>query len=325
MSGPVIVLGWDALDIEVIEKYALSGQFGLHQKKIETYVNPVTGEPHTKELWPSLITGLHPDDHGLHAKTEDGGVEWGNPIINTASTVANGVVPQVVLSYIGRRLRERGAAMAMKQTDYYANNGISTVFDDRQSHAISIPNHQTEFDRKMGLDANRDDVWASLLVNRDGTEGYQPGKSTAGVYDILGRELGKRIGVTLNAINSGASLVWTWFGLLDTVGHMAPAMTAPIERDWYQIAAGVTETIKACAPNDATILSISDHGLQDGHHTHYATLCTDNPDASAAIDGIYDVVDWIDERDPQASAGRREIDTDAMDGVRSQLEDLGYV
>jgi len=321
----IIVLGWDALDVELIEEFGLSGRFGIHQRKLETYVNPATGEPHTKELWPSMITGLHPDEHGIHAVTKGGGVEWGDPLINTASNIANGLVPQSLLSLIGSKLRERGASMNIKRQSYYPQHDIHTVFSDKQAQPISIPNYQTAFDRKHELDANRDGVWAELLVNRDETEGYEPDLSISGVYDILGREMGKRLGHTLTAINSGYSLVWTWFGLIDTVGHMAPAIRCDIERDWYTAAANATETIQETAPGDATILVVSDHGLQNGSHTHYASLCTNNPEAADAIDSIYDITDWITKQDPTATTETSRVDSEAMDGVEEQLENLGYV
>jgi hypothetical protein len=156
MTGPVIVLGWDALDIEVLDELGLGDAFGGQHRRIETHVNPVIGEPHTRELWPTLITGRLPDGHGIHAATEGDGVAWDSPLLNRASAAAQGVVPQAVRTAIGRRLRERGAAVEAYGQEHYRAHGIETVFDAYDSRPISIPNHETERDRRLGLDANRD-------------------------------------------------------------------------------------------------------------------------------------------------------------------------
>jgi len=70
----VVILGWDALDAEVVEQYALAEQFG-RPSKIETYVNPTIDAPHTRELWPSMISGQHPDEHGIYAVSDETGIE----------------------------------------------------------------------------------------------------------------------------------------------------------------------------------------------------------------------------------------------------------
>ena len=72
MSGPVIVLGWDGLDVELLDRYGLGDAFGQHRTTAETYVNPVIDDPHTRELWPSMITGSHPAEHGAPAATAHG-------------------------------------------------------------------------------------------------------------------------------------------------------------------------------------------------------------------------------------------------------------
>lgn len=325
MTDQIIILGWDALDIELIENYGLGESFGEHRQKIDTYVNPVIDEPHTKELWPSMITGLHPNGHGIHAVTDTGGVEWENEYLNRLSTLSNGIVPQPVLDAIGKRLRERGAALDQKRRRYYSENELPTIFDRENTVGISIPNRETPYDRKHGLDALRDEVWAELLADRDGAEGLEPNIPIEGVYDVLGREIGQRIGHIYIAQAQGKSLIFVWFGCLDTVGHMAPAVEAPLERDWYHVAAGVTDMVRNNTDENTTVLSVSDHGLQNGDHTHYATLASDDPEPAEQIETVFDVAPYLQSlslKDMSATTG---IDGAAMDSVHDQLEDLGYV
>lgn len=319
----LIVLGWDALDIELVEQYGLEDSFGVEQTKIETYVNPIIDEPHTRELWPSMITGLHPDEHGVHAVSENDGVQWNNPLLNMASTLANGVVPQPVLDAIGRQLRENGAGLDQKQTSYYTENGVDTVFGPTD-RAISIPNYETSFDGEHGLDATRDTVWKDLLVDRDGTEGFDPDITTEGMYGILGEEVGKRLSHTITSMQQGHGLTWTWFGCLDTVGHMAPTVDADLERDFYHVAAKATETVRELSPEDATVVSVSDHGLQDGEHTHYATLCGPT-DACTSIDSVFDIAAWVGGENTTSNGERHSIGREQMQDTKEQLEKLGYV
>jgi len=324
MSGPIIVLGWDGLDLELAERFGVAGAFGAHAEPIETYVNPATDEPHTKELWPSMITGLHPDEHGIHAVTEGGGIEWDRPALNAASTLANGVVPKPALNYLGALLRERGAAVESYSRNHYREHDIETVFDDA-GQAISIPNYQTDHDRRLALDANRDGVWTELDVDRtgEGTD-FTPGVDMTAIHDILGIEVGRRVGLTVDAIAAGHPLVWTWFGCLDTVGHIAPAVDAPLERQYYQIAAAQTRAIRRLAPDDATVVAISDHGIQDGEHTHHATVASDDRAPVAAIDHVFQVADWMRQQDP-AGHGGTAVDADAVDRVNDRLAALGYI
>jgi hypothetical protein len=325
MTDQIVVLGWDALDAALVDEFGLSGQFGAHQKRIETIVNPAIEEPHTRELWPTLITGRTPDDHGIRAATDSDGVDWGNPVLDTASSVANGIVPQPVLTAIGKRLRSRGAGLGFEKPAYYRKRGIETVFDGRGSRPISIPNYATAADRRLGLDANRDRLWKELQADRTVVEGIEPQVDIGAVEDILGRALGRRVTQTVAAMQQDTPLVWCWFGLLDSVGHMDPAVEHPLQREAYDLAAGITETVRSLAGDGTTVLSVSDHGLQAGHHTHYATVASDDAAAVEAIDSVLDVAPWIQRRDPGGRAVPSATAEQSVDETREQLEALGYV
>jgi len=319
----LVVLGWDALDHRLIDKYGLNEQFGP-TSEIDTYVNPVVDEPHTRELWPSIITGFHPNNHGIQAVSESGGVDWNNSAIDYASTVANGLVPQVLLSAIGNRLRERGAGLDVKRTEYYKERGIETVFDDR-GKPISIPNYETDYDREFDLDANRDDVWATLLADRDGSEGFEPNVAPENVYSTVFSEASRRVAHTLSATQRGNELVWTWFGLLDTAGHVDPAVEYPLQRMAYELAATYTQMVKRQVGSDTEVLCISDHGLIGGDHTHYATVAGGPDDAHESIDSVFDVADWIRSQELQSDTGLSDSTEYDMETVNEQLEKLGYI
>ncbi|MCQ4334616.1 hypothetical protein KM295_14245 [Natronomonas sp. F2-12] len=323
MTGPIIVLGWDGLDIELMGRFGVAEAFGDHRQRIDTHVNDVIDDPHTRELWPSMITGVAPAEHGIHAATENG-VAWNSSILRAGSRLATNTIPDDLQAWLGKRLREQGVGLDAKTPAYYHDNDISTVFDGG-GRAISIPNYETERDRARGLDGNRDALWATIEPDKSLDNGMAPGVDRETLYHELGRELGQRVGETTAAITAGEPLVWCWFGLLDTVGHLQPALGDQFVREWYEVAAGITETVRSVVPADATVLAISDHGIQEGTHEHYATVASDDPAPVEAIEHVFEVADWIRQaRVESAAMPEPEVSADGVRDVQAELQALGY-
>jgi len=77
----LIVLGLDALDAGLVKHWDI-GSFKLSQhREIETfsYGHDV---PYTLEVWPSIATGLHPEEHGITSKDSS---NWENPVLDFLS------------------------------------------------------------------------------------------------------------------------------------------------------------------------------------------------------------------------------------------------
>jgi hypothetical protein len=319
----IVVLGWDALDLELAERYGVADSFGRYQSKIATYENEQIGEPHTLELWPSMILGQPPSEHGIRAATPDDGVDWENPLLDTASSLANGIIPQPLLTEIGARLRERGAGLDQKTAREYRNERRDVVFDGGD-RPISIPNYETEWDRRHGLDAARNDLWESLEVDRSVDAGIEPQVNIDTAYNILGTAYGSRLALTLAALRAGTPLVWTWFGYLDSVGHMAPAVEYPMEAVGYLDAGCIADLIRKRAPPTTAVVSISDHGLQDGAHTDYATLAADDASVLERVTAVDELSGWIREVDPAGRTVGGEA-TQSTGEMAEQLDALGYI
>lgn len=320
----LIVLGIDALDIELCKEFGVEKAFGSHYKKIDTYANPVVDAPHTRELWPSLITGLHPDEHGIHAVTDSKGVEWGNPLLNYASTLGNAVIPHSVMAKAGKLLRERGAGLDSKDVGYYESREINTVFTGRNYRAISIPNYLTEYDQTHEFDANRDWIWRELLVERE-PDSYEPSIPLNQVYGVLQEAFGKRAAHLEASLFQNHELIWVWFGVLDTVGHIDPAISEPMQENWYRIVANYVSGLKKRVDDDTEILVVSDHGLQDGSHTEYASLASESSDAIAEIESVFDVADWIDGKELYSAKQAQDTQTASLDEMKGDLKELGYI
>ena len=80
----ITILGIDALDPDLIDPDTHENLSMNAHHPIDTIVS-VAGEPSTHELWPTIITGLTPSEHGLKL---DDGVTWGNPIFRIGSNIA---------------------------------------------------------------------------------------------------------------------------------------------------------------------------------------------------------------------------------------------
>lgn len=335
-NGTTVVLGWDALDYELLHDFGLSHKFGAHVQPIETFANPVIDEPHTREVWPSIITGVDPDVHGIHAVTEGDGVQWDNPLLDCLSTTATRYVPQSVRTAIGKRLRERGAAIQQQGPEHYDDVGVSTVFDERRSLPLSVPNYQTEFDRRVGLTSDRDAIWEQCIGSKDGATGYAPSESMDVVEHVLFREAGERAGHVRAALSRDYDLVFCWFGLIDTAGHIEPAADDPLVERAYRYAADVTTSVRDALGPDDRLLVVSDHGLQAGEHTMAAAVAGDDDRLVSRIDSVFDVRNALEAATPSHRSDGpppvRESDTNCRqaaaapaDEVRDRLETLGYV
>jgi hypothetical protein len=73
------------------------------------------------------------------------------------------------------------------------------------------------------------------------------------------------------------------------------------------------------------VIAVSDHGLQDGDHTHYATLCATKREPLDRINGIFDIAPYLDSLQLDGPTGAAGVDAKGMGNVRENLEELGYV
>jgi hypothetical protein len=208
--------------------------------------------------------------------------------------------------------------------DYYAENGLDPVVSGPNRRAISIPNYQTDRDRALGLDAHRDSLWEALNVDKSAEVGMAPGVDRDRMADLLGREVGKRLGATSGAVSAGNELIWTWFGVLDSVGHMQPALGEGIVERWYEVAAGVTETVRELTDEETVVISVSDHGIRNGTHTKYATIACQRPGIVDGVEHVFDVADMIRGLELAPSTPEA-VDRGGAAEVRDELAALGYI
>lgn len=340
-DGTTVVLGWDGLDYELAKQFGLADAFGRHNKRIETFDNPALGKPHTHELWPSIITGVEPEDHGVWAKTE-GTADWDSPVIQTVANVAENVIPDRLRTKLGAMLRARGAEMSHRGPDYYRDVGVDTVFDGRQALPLGVPNYHTATNDRYGILADRGAQLAEYLdFDTSGTEGegswYEPGIPDHEFEQLIAGEASQKLGIVRAAVQREYDLVFVWLGYLDTVGHLAPVVDeAGFRRRAYDRSATWTREVADTLQPEDTLVCVSDHGLRNGFHTHDAFLGTSEERAIDGVRSVLGVRDGIERvtpasgevEDPPIREAHQHDDageTREAAAVRDQLENLGYV
>lgn len=338
-SGTTVVLGWDALDAKLLEKWGLWDSFGDHHSRIGTYANPVIGEPHTREVWPTIISGISPDEHGIHAVTEQNGVQWSSPALKVSARIAQHAVPDGLQTWAGRQIRSHGAGVEKYDVDYYHDQGISTLFDGRRSLPIGIPNYRTELDEEHGFLQDRGAEMGEWITRDADGWRVQDAESQVGVEQMGAREAGAKLGLIHTALQRDYDIIFAWFGEVDTAGHVEPCAAEPYQRRAYGRAARWTEGVRNALGEDDRLVCVSDHGLRDGHHTMEPVITSNDPDVVEATDSVYDVRETLDSvtqsrggehpisHAPIRAQDRHDRASAAADAgeVQDRLENLGYV
>lgn len=325
----LVVLGLDALDPGLVDPESHQNLTLDSYRAIET-INSVEGEPSTHELWPTIITGLKPAEHGL---VLDDGVAWENPFLRVGSSVADYLLPSELQTRIGAWLLNNTEADAFRTpATYYSENDLTTVFDGRESAAIGIPNYvvdpDTE-DREHTLRRNMGDFF-----ERDpDVKGGHTSADLAMFYEQCMEMAMIRIARARRSLRSRQyELVFAYTSGLDLIGHVSHSQPARQQRAYDELNEFVGE-LRTDMSEDDELLLVSDHGLQDGVHTNEAMVAGTTERLVTSIDSVTDIRLAIDaELDsgvhadtPARSTTQSSSDTINDDRVRSQLEDLGYI
>jgi predicted AlkP superfamily pyrophosphatase or phosphodiesterase len=324
----LVVLGIDALDPDLVDPTEHPNLTLECHKPIGT-INSAKGEPSTHELWPSIITGLEPEKHGL---TLEDGVAWENPVLRYGSSAADYLLPDRVQTAIGAWLLNQTDQDAFRvPATYYSEHGIETIFDGRRAATIGIPNYVTDpnvEDREHSLRRQMGD-----LFRRDpGAKGGHTSSDPETFYERCLEMVMVRVARTRHALRSQRhELVFGYTSGLDLIGHIA-YQSSGLQESAYEEVNDVVGELREDLGDDDELLLVSDHGLQDGLHTEEAMVAATAPRLCDSIESVTDVKDTINRElrdhnhEPRAP---RSSESDILDSegsdVRDQLEDLGYM
>jgi len=323
----LVVLGIDAFDPELVEATKHSNLTLDSHRSIETIVSS-SGEPSTHELWPTIVTGLRPEEHGL--ELEDG-VAWQNPLLRTGRDVARHILTDGARKQIGAwLLNNTDEDQFRTPSTYYTERDIDTVFDGRESRAIGIPNYVADPD-----DEDREhELRKSMgeLFERDPDEkGGHTSEDPYEFYELCMEMSMVRIARIRRALRGGQyELVFGYTSGLDLIGHVSYDLPELQGSAYDEMDDFVSEIRDDLGEGDELLL-VSDHGLQDGVHTHEAMVAGTDEEMVDSIDSVVDVrrsiEDELEKKDHTPSERKMddEHDSEKEQEVREQLEDLGYM
>jgi hypothetical protein len=321
----LVVLGIDALDPELVDTSDHPNLTLASHYAIET-IDSVEGEPSTHELWPTIITGLMPEEHGLKL---DDGVAWENPLFRFGSAVANYLMPNSLQTKIGAWLLNNTDEDAFRvPATYYSESDLTTVFDGRNAATIGIPNYVVNPENE-----DREHSLRRSLGNLFERDGSAPGGHTSAdpsqFYEQCLEMSMIRIARARRALRGGRNeLVFAYTSGLDLIGHVSYDQPTLQMQAYDELNEFVGE-LRGDMHEDDELLLVSDHGLQDGVHTHEAMVAATDPRLVENIESVLDVRKAVetelDTRNHDGSDRDQTLSMGQNDAVTSQLEDLGYM
>jgi predicted AlkP superfamily pyrophosphatase or phosphodiesterase len=322
----VVVFGIDALDPDLVDPERHPNLVLEARDRIDT-IESSAGEPSTHELWPSIITGLPPDEHGLQL---DDGVAWENPLLKIGSSIADSALPDSVQTKLGAWLLTNTEADAFRTpATYYEKHGLSTVFDSYDSKAIGVPNYVVnpdQGDREHQLRRQMGDLFER---DPDATGGHTSSDPEQFYELCMEMSMIRTARIRRSLRGRQYEFVFGYTSGLDLIGHVSVSRPELQERAYEELDDFVGELASDLDDNDELVL-VSDHGLQDGLHTHEALIAASEPAIVTETKSVLDVREAIErelkriDHEPSAD-GTQDLDAEDSEEVRQQLEDLGYL
>jgi hypothetical protein len=321
----VVVFGIDALDPELVEAERHPNLTLAAHDAIET-ITSVAGEPSTHELWPTLITGLRPEEHGLQL---DDGVAWQNPLLRAGSSAADYVLPAGVQTRLGAWLLNNTDEDAFRTpATYYAERDIPTLLDGEDRLAIGIPNYVVDPDTEDREHQLRTQMGELFERDPEATGGHTSADPAEFYEQCMEMAMIRTARVRRGLRGRRYELVFGYTSGLDLIGHVSHDRPALQERAYDELDEFVGELCDDLGEDDELVL-ISDHGLQDGLHTEQAMIAATDPGVVDAVAGVCDLRAAVEDllADGTHTPDDRETASGGVDSeaVRQQLEDLGYV
>ncbi|TKX39429.1 hypothetical protein EXE51_00695 [Halorubrum sp. CGM5_25_10-8B] len=323
----VVVVGIDALDAELVSESKHPNLTLNAHSQIST-IESANGELSTHELWPTIITGLPPEKHGL---TLNSGVGWESPTLRFGGSVADIVLPDQIQSKLGAWILNNTETDVFRTpVSYYEKNEIQTIFDGCNAETIGIPNYVVDLD----TDDREHELRRQLgdLFERDTS---QPGGHSSADPALFYEQAMEMVMIRLARIRRAYrshryELVFGYTSGVDLIGHIAYSDPSLQDQAYNETDDFVGDLLTDLGSDD-TLVIVSDHGLQDGIHTEQAMIASTDPRIVDRVDSVVDVRSSLEEaiaegdHEPTPSADSRKSSVDDEKQVQEHLKDLGYM
>ncbi|WP_435068372.1 alkaline phosphatase family protein [Haloplanus sp. C73] len=295
----LVVLGLDALDAGLIDHFGLDGFKLETSAEIETYAYS-RDVPYTLEVWPSVATGVGPDEHGI---VDAGTSEWSNPVLELGSRVT-GRLAEGTRGKLGRLVRNYTG-----EREQLATTDVASIFDEEGAVVRNWPGVHGGSDLQYAWDLMYD---VAEDMPKDEFE-----------RKLLGL-CAEQFGWAREMLHHEVRLAGVHIHTLDAAGHAYAGSESDLEAMYRRTSEFVAELVAALGPDD-DVLIVSDHGMHtpfyDGERGH-SWRAFASTTADSVPEDVMDVADWVRTRLPEHDV---RPDRDDVDLPMQELRDLGYV
>jgi hypothetical protein len=282
----VVVIGVNALESTLVEEFDLSHlELSEHGE-----LRIPEGYPlHTEVLWPTIITGLSPSEHGL---TRTSAREWENPVLELAAEYSTKIVPEQVLLPIGRQIQKLGFERESNTgAEYYEARGIDTIFADVRSIDIDVPGYSD----RGGTDEIR-----KLMGHSE----YEPEDSEL-FRDACREEFESKRASLFDALDVDVDLIVCYIQALDNLQHVYWS-DRELVRNWYRELDELVSRVRERLTSDDVLVLMSDHGMRGGEdgkgeHSDYGYYASTVTLGMESILDLKGAVDDLLEKDSKVS------------------------
>lgn len=299
MTAPIIVVGIDAADWRLIERWNLENLLLDQHTEIKSICH-THDFPATLEVWPSIATGLPPSEHGV--------------ILNAANRPSRSLLYRTAANIINNLPNDvQNHIMSLKEST------VGTAFPQTKSPTVFKDGAVKDWPGVTPcVDWQQESAWFSELE--------------AGELDVedfkcysLGH-VGSHLGWLAGMEEAGVPIAGTHIHYLDYIGHMFAKRELHLREAYSQ----VNSFVGWLRQRTDRLVILSDHGMQ--------TTITDDPNPgvhsqeayiSTTLDGelptnVLDIRDWLEDKISMESITTERSET-RIDAPRDHLEDLGYL
>lgn len=297
MADTLTVLALDSADYRLAREWDCENLLLDTHDQIETFTHGESS-PSTLEVWPTVATGLSPDEHGLVATS--GAQDWEHPLLRLGSTVTQ-FFPESVRRTLGEPFHQAGMKKTFEQTD------AGHVFEDGWVRGWP------------GITPAENLAEAWNLMRRTTLEETGAAEFEGELLSNTGEELVWAARMS----RTDAPIVGVHSHALDIAGHVYCRQEDRL-REVYEFVDSLVGWVRSEADR---LVVLSDHGTQvtwtgdpePGRHSMRAMFGTteDGP----VPESMFDVREWLETRMTTGAASDEGVDSDAP---MEHLRDMGY-
>lgn len=300
MTSTVAILGIDAADYELCKEWNCSNLLADTHRHIDSFSHSID-VPATLEVWPSIATGLQPQEHGITLSPTDRDSE---NLLYRLGIRVNQSLPNPLQDRI-RRFKEQ------QMNSTYPQTSSPTIFSQKGGSVYNWPGVTPCHDWR------REGEWFKAVLGGEMSEQE--------FYKRHLGDVGKGVGWLAAQEQANIPVAGVHIHMLDHMGHLYAKRPNELRRAYEDV-----DALVGCLRESVdTLVVISDHGMQSnqlddsdpGVHS-WRSFVAATGKYDALPESVLDVNNWLlelvsDETDDQT--------TTTVDAPTEHLRDLGYL